>query len=69
MPTVNDVGELAGRVWHFLDEHGRSSLTAVEQGIEAPRAMALMAVGWLAREGKVEICQEGRITVVCLRGD
>ncbi len=69
MPVANDVGELAGKVWHFLDEQGRSSLTAVEQGIEAPRAMVLMAVGWLAREGKVEISQEGRVTVVCLRGD
>ncbi|MGV8042280.1 MAG: winged helix-turn-helix domain-containing protein [Thermoanaerobaculaceae bacterium] len=69
MPIVNDVGELAGRVWHYLDEHGRCSLTAVEGGIEAPRGLVLMAIGWLAREGKVELLQEGRTTLVCLRGD
>lgn len=69
MSIVDDVGELAGRVWHFLDEHGRCSLTAVENGIEAPRALVVMAIGWLAREGKVELLQEGRATLVCLRGD
>lgn len=69
MSIVDDVGELAGRVWHFLDEHGRCSLTAVESGIEAPRALVVMAIGWLAREGKVELLQEGRATLVCLRGD
>lgn len=69
MSSVNEVGELAGKVWHYLDEHGRSSLSAVEQGVEAPRALALMAIGWLAREGKVELLQEGRTMLVCLRGD
>ena len=69
MPIANDVGEVAGKVWHFLDERGRSSLTAVAHGVDAFRVMVFMVVGWLAREGKVDLSQEGRVTVVCLRGD
>lgn len=69
MSMVDNVGELAGKVWHYLDEHGRCSLTAVETGIEASRPLVLMAIGWLAREGKVDLLQEGRATLVCLRGD
>ncbi|HNX49539.1 MAG TPA: winged helix-turn-helix domain-containing protein [Thermoanaerobaculaceae bacterium] len=69
MTSINMIGEAAGKVWHFLDEHGRSSLATLENGIEAPRGMVLMAVGWLAREGKVELAQEGRTTIAWLRGD
>ena len=66
MSSVNEVGELAGKVWHYLREYGRSSVTAVENGVDAPRAVVDMGLGWLAREGKVELTQEGRGVVVWL---
>lgn len=60
MWTVNAIGETAGHVWEFLRRNGESSLTAVKRGIRAPDPMVLMAIGWLAREGKVGLHREGR---------
>jgi hypothetical protein len=60
MWNVENIGETAGLVWDFLDSKGKSSLNAVERGIKAPKPLVHMAIGWLAREGKVELRQEKR---------
>jgi hypothetical protein len=60
------IGDTAGKVWHYLKEYGRSSVTAVENGVDAPRALVDMGLGWLAREGKLQVAQEGRGVVVWL---
>lgn len=57
---VDRVGEIAGQVWHFLDKQGQSSLTQVSKEIDAPRDQVMLAIGWLAREGKVDIQENGR---------
>jgi len=54
------IGETAGVVWQYLKEQGRTPLTTLQRGIGAPSDAVLMAVGWLAREGKVELKQEKR---------
>ena len=66
MTSIEMVGDVAGKVWHYLHEYGRSSVTAVENGVGAPRAVVDMGLGWLAREGKVELAQEGRSIVIWL---
>jgi hypothetical protein len=60
------VGETAGKVWQYLKQYGRSSVTAVESGVDSPRALVDMGLGWLAREGKLELAQEGRGVIVWL---
>ena len=60
MWNVKNIGATAGLVWDFLDSKGKSSLNAVERGIRAPKPLVDMAIGWLAREGKVELRQEKR---------
>jgi Winged helix-turn-helix domain (DUF2582) len=64
---VKTIGETAGLVWNFLQSNGESSLSALEKGVEAPRLMVSMAVGWLAREGKVEVKDAKRAARICLR--
>ena len=54
------IGETAGKVWSFLRSKGQSTLSAVERGVKAPKPLVAMAVGWLAREGKVELRQDKR---------
>ena len=56
---ITELGICAGDIWHYLDQHGESSLSAVLQGIDKPRDMILMALGWLAREGHVSLQAEG----------
>lgn len=60
MWTTYAIGDTAGHVWQFLRRNGKSSLTAVKQGTRAPEPIVLMAIGWLAREGKVGLHREGR---------
>lgn len=50
---ITEIGIIAGDIWHYLDEHGKSSLTDIVKGIDKTRDVSLMSVGWLAREGHV----------------
>ena len=67
MWEVKTIGETAGLVWNFLQSHGESSLSSVEKGVQAPKSMVSMAVGWLAREGKIEVKDEKRAVRISLR--
>ncbi len=58
--TVEAIGATAGSVWQFLRHNGRSSLPAIKSGVGVPESMVHLALGWLAREGKLEIHGEGR---------
>jgi Winged helix-turn-helix domain (DUF2582) len=64
---VETIGETAGLVWQFLRSNGESSLSALEKGVKAPRSTVSMAVGWLAREGKIQMKDEKRTVRICLR--
>lgn len=50
---ITEIGITAGDIWHYLDEHGKSPLSQIAQGIETERDRVLMSIGWLAREGHV----------------
>ncbi|HSE90274.1 MAG TPA: winged helix-turn-helix domain-containing protein [Candidatus Binatia bacterium] len=67
MWEIKRIGETAGLVWNFLQSNGDCSLSALEKGVEAPRSMVSMAVGWLAREGKIEVKDEKRAVRIVLR--
>jgi len=61
MWTLQAIGTTAGQVWHFLrNRNGKSSLAAIKGAIKAPEPMVHMAIGWLAREGKIDLHQERR---------
>ncbi len=54
---ITQIGIVAGDIWHFLDEHGEVTFTALVKGIDKPPDMILMSLGWLAREGHVIVQQ------------
>ncbi len=60
------VGEAAGQAWHLLDEQGPLPLTKLLKQLDASREVSLMALGWLAREEKIEVEERGRRRVVSL---
>ena len=64
---ITEIGIVAGEIWHHLDEHGQGLFAKVVSGIERPRELALMSLGWLAREGHVIVRQEGKDYHVALR--
>ena len=64
---ITEIGIVAGEIWHYLDEHGDVLFSAVVRGIDRPKELALMSLGWLAREGHVIVRQDGKDLRVSLR--
>lgn len=64
---ITEIGIAAGEVWHYLDMHSKSSLSDIVRGIDKPKDIALMSIGWLAREGHVIVEKEGMDYKVQLR--
>ncbi len=58
--AIDQIGETAGLVWHHLHEHGPTTLTQLVKDVDAPRDVLMQAIGWLAREDKISIDEEGR---------
>jgi hypothetical protein len=64
---VAQIGETAGEVWTTLSENGPLSLAKLVKKVGQPRDTVMQALGWLAREDKIVIEEEGRSRVVTLR--
>ena len=60
------IGELAGRVWQYLDENGESSVNKVMVETGLGKNEIQRAIGWLAREGKLSILTKGRTEMLSL---
>ncbi len=57
---VDQIGDTAGLVWHYLNDQGPRSFAQLAKDIDAPRDVVMQAVGWLAREDKVVIEEDSR---------
>lgn len=64
---MENIGEVAGYVWRFLEDEGKSSLSAVNESVDVPRSRVNMAIGWLAREEKIEFVKDGRAVYLKLK--
>ncbi|HJN07929.1 MAG: winged helix-turn-helix domain-containing protein [Pirellulaceae bacterium] len=58
--AIDQIGETAGEVWQCLDLQESMSMAQLIKSIDAPRDVTMQAVGWLAREDKVEIDETTR---------
>jgi hypothetical protein len=68
MPSKTEtVGQTAGIVWQHLASAGPASLTGLAKEIAVPRDLVMQAIGWLAREDKVVITQNGRNRTISLK--
>ncbi len=52
---ITEIGIAAGDIWHYLDEKGSANLDQLVKGIGKSRDLLLMSLGWLAREGHVNV--------------
>ncbi len=53
-------------MWSALSRLGRANITAVEREVGTPAALTHAAIGWLAREGKIQLQQDKRSTLIWL---
>jgi hypothetical protein len=64
-----EIGNAAGAIWRYLEEHGETTLARLRQGTKLPEPLVLMGVGWLAKESKVHLVRDARTMRVALRPD
>ncbi len=65
---AHTVGTAAGEVWTYLKQRGgHARLAAVKREVALSEPLLYMAMGWLAREGKLETRQDARVAYVMLK--
>ncbi len=64
---TNAIGETAGKVWKFLDQKGEATLNQMKKGVKAEPNLILQAIGWLAREDKLQIEKKDRYLTYSLK--
>ncbi len=63
---VKEIGDLAGQVWKVLGAKRRVALSTLPKVMDRDGMLVQQAVGWLARENKVEFEKQGRAVYVKL---
>ncbi|MDD2511682.1 MAG: winged helix-turn-helix domain-containing protein [Proteiniphilum sp.] len=63
---IEKIGINAGKVWTILDESGRQNVKEVKKAARLTDKDLYAALGWLGREGKIVIEEEGKELFVSL---
>ena len=63
---ATEVGQIAGDIWQLLDNKGSLPIAQLVKQIDAPRDQIMQSIGWLAREGKLTVREEGRRKIASL---
>ncbi len=64
----SEIGFTAGDIYHLLKKNGAMALKDILNNLKADQTTAVMAIGWLAREDKIEFVQEGKKRLIRLKG-
>lgn len=63
-----EIGAVAGAIWHALDASGEMSAAKLKKEVLAEGALFDWAIGWLAREDKIELMRDKRSIRIWLKG-
>jgi Mn-dependent DtxR family transcriptional regulator len=61
------VGKTAGRVWELLKKNHEMTLSQLPKALKQKDTVVYQAVGWLAREDKIEYHTKGNKTVLSVK--
>ena len=61
------IGETAGRIWHLLNDEGPQIFSQLKKKLHESEELLGFALGWLAREDKVDITQEKKTIKIALK--
>ncbi len=64
---LNDIGKVAGAIWHYLETNNEATVTKLTRDIGETQRAILMGVGWLAREGKLDFEKRKQATYITLK--
>ena len=62
-----EIGNAAGALWQYLEQHGQTAASKLKKETKLPDPLFYMALGWLAREGQVDVTQDKRSLLIALR--
>ena len=62
---INNIGNNAGLVWNALNANGKMTETKLKKETGLASAEFFAALGWLAREGKLNVVVETRCCKEC----
>ena len=65
---TEEIGTMAGAIWRELEANGETTCAKLKKDLKAASPLFEWAIGWLAREDKIELATERRTTRVCLKG-
>lgn len=63
---TDQIGMAAGAVWSYLSDNGETTVTALKKAIGSAD-LVLAAIGWLAREEKLDFTVSGKTVKVALK--
>ncbi len=58
MDIKEEVGETAGKVWQLLSRDGPHTLAQAKKKLNVESELLNLAIGWLAREDKVDVSRD-----------
>lgn len=67
MTAITEIGAAAGKIWTYLEKNGASSVTKITTETGLGKNDVQRAIGWLAKEDKLEIELKGRIETLSLK--
>ena len=67
MEMKEQVGTTAGKVWNSLNDLGPQTLAQLKKRLDGSGELVGFALGWLAREDKIDISQEKKNIKVALK--
>jgi len=65
--TNEQVGVTAGKVWHSLNDFGPQTVAQLKKKLNGSGELVGFALGWLAREDKIDISLEKKSFKVALK--
>ncbi len=61
------VGETAGKIWRSLSADGPQTVSQLKKKVNGSSELVGYALGWLAREDKIDFVQEKKSVLIQLR--
>ncbi|MFK5951267.1 MAG: winged helix-turn-helix domain-containing protein [Methylococcales bacterium] len=65
--TETTIGAAAGAIWEYLDKNGATSVSKVTKETGVSKNDAQRAIGWLAKEGKLNFEMDKRTELLSLK--
>ena len=61
--------EIAGKTWRYLGQNGQTNVSQLAKSLKEKDEVVFQALGWLAREDKIDYTVKNRRTFVALVAD